>query len=60
MTWPNNIPPDLRKRINDVLGQRSFSAAEIWGEVRDWLDHHGVQVPEKLPEDVKVNRFIDN
>ena len=60
MTWPHNIPPDLRKRINDVLGQRSQGAAEIWGQVRDWLEHHGVQPPEVLPEDVKVTRFIDN
>jgi hypothetical protein len=35
MNWPNNIPLDLRKRINNVLGQRSFGAAEVWGEVRD-------------------------
>jgi hypothetical protein len=36
-TWPHSIPAGLRRRIDSVLGQRSHGAAEIWGEIRDWL-----------------------
>ena len=50
MQWPNDIPPDLRRRLECVLGQRSFGPADVWGEVRDWLIEHDVQ-PVALPED---------
>jgi hypothetical protein len=30
------------------LGQRSHGAAEIWGEVRDWLEEHGVEKPDSV------------
>ncbi len=48
MPWPYTIPADLRPRIEAVLGQRSHGAAEIWGEVRDWLEAHGVEMPEGI------------
>jgi hypothetical protein len=40
MPWPRTVPPDLRRRIEGVLGQRSHGAAEIWGELCDWLELH--------------------
>lgn len=46
MTWPHSIPAGLRRRIDSVLGQRSHGAADIWGEVRDWLVEHGVEMPD--------------
>ena len=52
MTWPNTIPPDLRRRLDSVLSQRNHGAPELWGEVRDWLIKHGVDAPERLPEDM--------
>jgi hypothetical protein len=51
MPWPQTVPPDLRARLEDVLGQRSHGAAEIWGEIRDWLVKHGVEPPDGLPLD---------
>jgi hypothetical protein len=49
MSWPNSIPPDLRRRIESVLSMRSHGAPEVWGELRDWLIKHGVQAPTQLP-----------
>lgn len=48
MSWPHSIPAGLRRRIDSVLGQRSHGAAEIWGEVRDWLEENGVEMPEGI------------
>jgi hypothetical protein len=31
-----------------VLGQRSHGAAEIWGEVLDWLEANGVEMHEGI------------
>ena len=47
-SWPYSIPAGLRRHIDSVLGQRNHSAAEIWGEVRDWLEANGVEVPEGI------------
>lgn len=48
--WPNNLPPDLRKRLDDVMRYRSFGAPEIYAEVKEWLEGHGVEPPDTLPE----------
>jgi len=48
MPWPYSIPAGLRRRINGVLGQRYHGAAEIWGEVRDWLEENGVEMPDGI------------
>jgi hypothetical protein len=53
MTWPNSIPPDLRRRLEDVLSYRSFGPADLWGEIRDWLIKHQVAAPDQLPEDLR-------
>lgn len=59
-SWPNNTPPDLRRRLNDVIGRRSFGAADIWGEVKDWLEAHGAEAPELPVEESKPAIFLDN
>ncbi|SDY54628.1 hypothetical protein [Citreimonas salinaria] len=51
MPWPNSIPPDLRHRLENVLSRRDRGAPELWGEIREWLAEHGVEAPERLPED---------
>ena len=51
MPWPNTIPADLRRLLDSTLSHRSVGAAEIWGDVRAWLIKHGVDAPERLPED---------
>lgn len=48
MTWPHSIPAGLRRRIDGVLGQRNRGAAEIWGEIRDWLEEQGVEKPDSI------------
>lgn len=56
--WPHTLPPDLRRRLEVVLSQRSHGPAEIWGEVRDWLVEHGVEAPA-LPEDTRYDGRVD-
>lgn len=60
--WTYEVPPDLRRHLEAVPGQRSFGAAEVWGEIRDWLVAHHVPVPEDLrldPEkDESPPRFL--
>lgn len=48
MPWPYSIPADLRPRLAGVLSTRNCGPAEVWGEVRDWLAAHGVEVPESI------------
>lgn len=48
MPWPYSVPAGLRRRIESVLGQRSYGAAEIWGEIRDWLEENGVEMPKGI------------
>lgn len=56
-SWPYTIPPDLRRRLENVLGMRSHGPAELWGEIRDWLVLHGAPAPQKLPEDERPSGF---
>ncbi|SFQ17709.1 hypothetical protein SAMN04488047_1449 [Tranquillimonas alkanivorans] len=48
MHWPYTVPHDLKKRLEEVLSVRSHGPAEVWGEVRDWLEAKGVEMPEGL------------
>ncbi len=48
MSWPHSIPADLRPRLAGVLSMRNCGPAEVWGEVRDWLEAHGVQMPDSV------------
>lgn len=48
MSWPYSSPAGLRRRIDTVLGQCSHGAAEIWGEIRDWLVERGVEMPDTI------------
>ena len=59
MPWPSNIPADLRHRLDAVLSLRSCGAAEVWGEVRDWLIKHGVEGPDRLLDRVRHHWFPD-
>lgn len=49
--WPQTIPPDLRRKLENVMGYRQFGPQDLWGEIREWLVAHGVDAPEVLPED---------
>lgn len=49
MAWLRNFPPDLRGRLEAVMGYRSFGRAEIWDTVRGWLVAQGVDAPARTP-----------
>lgn len=51
--WPTMCPPDLRARLTPALeGYRTRpQAAEVWTEVRAWLEEQGVEAPDELPTD---------
>jgi hypothetical protein len=51
MNWPTMMPPDLRRRVEEILSERSPCAADVWTEVRDWLIRHGAEAPAELPTD---------
>ncbi|MCU0826824.1 MAG: hypothetical protein MUE52_05320 [Tabrizicola sp.] len=46
--WPYAIPTDLRRRLAGVLSTRHCGPPEIWGEIRDWLEAKGAQVPDGI------------
>lgn len=45
--WPQTIPPDLCRKLENVVGYRSYGSQDLWDEVREWLVAHGVEVPER-------------
>lgn len=47
--WPNECPPDLRPRLEEVLSMRSHGPAEIWGVVKDWLVANRAEAPDMKP-----------
>lgn len=47
-SWPYSVPQDLRRRLDAVLSTRHAGAPEVWGELRDWLEAKGAQVPEGI------------
>ena len=50
--WPRMIPPDLRSRLEALLGTRNRPlAADVWTELRDWLISHEAEPPGNLPEE---------
>ena len=44
--WLQTIPLDLRGKLESVTGYRSFGPKDLWGEIREWLELHGVEVPQ--------------
>jgi hypothetical protein len=55
MTWPHSIPEGLRRRLEAVLSQRHHGPAEIWGEIRDWLEAQGVEKPAAIEVERSIN-----
>ena len=48
--WPNEVPPDLRYRLESVLSFRSFGPADVWGVVREWLEAQEVEQEKAAPQ----------
>jgi len=40
--WPEHVPRDLELRLIDALSYNSCTQADIWDEVKDWLEEHRV------------------
>ncbi len=49
--WTYAIPEGLRRRLDAVLSQRSRGAAEVWAEVRDWLEASGIERPDHVQDE---------
>lgn len=47
MAWSYNVPPDLRRMLENVIYRRNVGPAEVWGEVRDWLEKEGIEAPAR-------------
>lgn len=45
MPWTNDIPDELRERLEPVLSQRRVGAAEVWGTLKEFLEEIGVEPP---------------
>jgi len=48
MPWTNDIPDDLRMRLEPVLSQRGVGAPEVWATLKEFLEKVGAQPPEGL------------
>ena len=46
--WPEHVPDELALRLRDALDYASCSQADIWDEVKEWLEDIGVVAPGKL------------
>lgn len=42
--WPEHPPKDFHLRMLDVLSYRAVTPADLWDEVRGWLDDNRVPV----------------
>lgn len=46
--WTYTPPEGFRPKMERLLSQRYHGPAEIWAEVRDWLEANGVERPEHV------------
>lgn len=50
MEWPKRIPPDLSGKLErGPLSYRQTNPQELWDEIAEWLEAHGVECPDDLP-----------
>ena len=49
--WPSRIPYDLHRAFATQDEFRTpASDQDRWGAIREWLEKHGVEPPEKFPQ----------
>ncbi len=49
--WPNTIPDDLDRMLAQLEELRHHkSNQDRWGVIKEWLERHGVEAPDSLPE----------
>ena len=44
--WPEHVPRDLELRLLDALSYRNCSQADIWDEVKSWLEENDIKPPK--------------
>lgn len=49
--WSQTIPDDLRRRLENVMGYRSFGPQDLWGEIREWLAANDLPPPAESSGD---------
>lgn len=59
MNWPQDIPEDLRKQLETVMGYRTFAPIDVWAAIKEWLESHDVPAPDSLPKPERRERFTD-
>lgn len=47
MNWPNDVPYDLAKELEELARYRSAPASsDIWAVFKEWLEKHDVAAPD--------------
>lgn len=48
--WPEYVPKDLELRLLDALSYQGCSQAEIWDEVKSWLEENCIKPTEMVDQ----------
>lgn len=56
---PNDLPPDLRIRLETVLGFKSYGPADLYGAFKEWADECGVTFDGPLIGDEEISPILD-
>jgi hypothetical protein len=46
--WPEYVPKDLELRLLNALSYRNCSQADIWDEVKSWLEENHIKPTEMV------------
>ncbi len=49
-TWPEYAPKDLELRLLDALSYRNCSPADIWDEIKGWLEENRIKPTEMIDQ----------
>ncbi len=49
-TWPEYVPKDLELRLLDALSYQNCSQADIWDEVKGWLEENRIKPTEMVDQ----------
>ncbi len=48
--WPEYVPIDLELRLLDALSYQNCSQADIWDEVKSWLEENHIAPTEMVDQ----------
>ncbi len=53
--WPARIPHDLKMKLEELAERRyAESDQDRWAAIKEWLEKHSVQAPERLPQEPEL------